>query len=255
MQSKGMQQQTEQRLNSSGMGLVQALVAVVLVSTFTLGSLSLVSTISVSYGTAQALHEFTDAVAQIESLVSNETSCRLAIGGPTTFGGAPDGAIQTMAAAAATNLRLYSPSVAGGGPGGRQVFMEVDNANANRFGAWTLVALRLRPLSPAFPIAGPNQVTTALELTMRRQGANGLEVERSASTIHFMVDINAARQMVSCFGISYATDATLSAPICPAGEALYSDGTNLGCRRLFCSNPAFPVANGADASGNLICGP
>lgn len=246
--------------HQAGASLVEVLLTAALISVAVLSSMTFSSVIANSYANSKAILDFENVTAQVNSFISNEQSCRLAFGGPDP-GPLAGAAAQQINLSGPREIRLYMPKAAGAGPEGRLVYMDATDANTNKFGDWTLRSLTITPLSmnnavPVPAAAGPARVSMNVRIVMERNLDLAVPTKRISTTTNLTAYTDAANNIISCTGLSFGTGVdAFAAPVCRPNEALYSDGTHLGCRRIKCVAPYPTPLGGWDAHGNIRCGP
>ncbi len=241
----------------NGFALVDVLVSAAVLSVSILAITQVFTLVHQASIRSQRNVQFEQTMGEIHSIVAQEGMCRLALGGPLAFGGALDADAQTLNLNGPTEIVIYQPGATTGlNPRGRRVFLEAAPGAASLSDRWRVDSIQIIPLSLLYPAPtpappGPSNVPVRLTLTMST-GPDDVTIQRSSSTIDLSVTTDAANRITTCAKINFGTD-QLASPVCPPDHAVFSDGTNLGCRRVRCTPSLVGPSLGFDAQGNMIC--
>lgn len=225
-----------------GFTLTEVLVSIAIVGIAVAGIAVVSSNILKMSNVTNSSAQFNSSVGELAGFLSDETSCRLALGGPGTYGTqVPGSTAQPMNTSGTTNIKIYTPVISVPRP----VFIDPADPLHNKFGQWRVTALQIQPMTGTASPPGP--VPARITITMT--GPDGQI--RIANNIYLSAMLDGSNNIYSCFGITYGTSANLI-PICAANSAAFSTGTQVTCVHVKCT-AGMPC--GWDGSGNVICQP
>ena len=238
--------------SQQGFSMVEVMVSFALLALAGIGAMQMSSMVMGSaHDNAIPPMQFTNVEQQIYQMISVETTCRLALGGPTAppplgiiATGAP---VQTLTVGPSA-INLYQPVALGAGA--RPVYATA--TPGTKFGVWTVSSLTLQ-LAPGAVLSTtlPNQVIMTLQ--MQHTLANAT-VMTSTATFNFSALVDGASNIISCFPLTLGSDVMdgQAEPMCGPYQALRSYGARLICRGVRC--PVGHTAAGFDpVSGEIIC--
>lgn len=240
----------------SGFALIDVIVGAAVFSVVVLSVAQLSALVSTISMRSKRVIEFGKIVTEINSILSNESSCRLALGGPSTLNGALVDETRALLSNQPTDVTLYVPAAAGGA---RPVYLN-STAGTNRIGQWRALSVQLTPLSllyavpqnvPPPPPPGPlpqRNIPARLNIVFTADGVD----RRQSAEINVSVSLDGADNIVSCSKLNFGTD-QFAAPVCGPNQALYSDGTRLGCRTVRCIPPIVGPSLGWNPDGSIRC--
>jgi len=185
----------------------------------------------------------------LDSLLKNEASCRLALGGPAVYGGPAGAPAQSYNPATGSDLKIYAND-------GVSVFLDPADPARNTFGPLTIDSIRL--LASFQTISVPLRLYWApLEIIVSKSGGFFGSTQIMATAIRLVVQLDAGSNIVSCSSLSFLSQDGVSQfpiPSCQPGEALFSNGVSVRCATSVCLPPN-PTVLGYQANGDILCGP
>ena len=238
--ARGPRRHADLELPVKGFSLVEVMVSVAIIGVISATVMVVSSSgikLSIDSKTSIENQAVTD---QISELISNEQSCRLALGGPDTIIGALGPEAQIINLTAPTNIKLYKSM-----PSPRTKFVDPADPSFNRFGASTLTTLTLEPLDPS---GFANGVNKPAKITVTFNSS--LNTPKVTSNLYLSVRVNAAKQLVTCSRFTYSTDGNYANKCDGAYNGYVSTGTQLNCRQVRCP---VGVPCGLLPTGNVKC--
>jgi hypothetical protein len=231
----------------AGQGLIESIIggAVVMIAAFAMVEVT-VQTGSIN-ANSRTVTEFTALSHDLRAMIANESTCRLALGGPITYNGAVTSTTQQLTANPQP-IVLYQPVAAGA------VFlmdpsMAGANATNTQWGSWQILQMALQP----DPGAASALNIHPMILYMKAQRATpGGVADRQMTSIRLSVKTDASNHIVSCAPLTYGTD-LMPAQSCTIGQILSSNGTAVFCLTVRCIPPLYWDGT-YDALGNVNCG-
>ncbi len=257
--------------NQSGQTLVETLIGAVLISLAALAvSQVVVQSANVTVN-ARTVTEFSSLMAQIRGDIASEQSCRLMLGGPLTYGGAPR---VTTLVYVALGPFTYPPALGGmpialyniTGPNINTAYLWDPNyvlptpppATPDTWNEWQIKNIVLSA-DPGVTQNAVNIHPAILNVVAERTGS-GADSYREEGTIRLTLEtanIGGITYIVSCAPITYGTDIVANPTCNPANSALVSDGTRTYCRLIRCpggqTQYTGPAPPSYDANGNVNC--
>lgn len=179
----------------------------------------------------------------IDSVMKNEQSCRIALGGPATFGGAPTPSAQTYDGISPAEIRLYQND-------GVTPFLS-SSSPYNTFGMLTILGITLTPIRL---VPGATNVYFS-QLTISGKKPSGASLGgalRFRRDIKLSVMIDASNRIVSCSSLTFLGSDQQPLPVCAGDQGLYSNGLQIRCVKMVC--PAGQSIIGFQSDGSVICG-
>jgi hypothetical protein len=186
-----------------------------------------------------------------DSVLKDEESCRLALGGPATFGGALSGLEQEMNPTpnAVSPIQIYNFDRSA------RLVSNIAGDPSSRFGKLQIQAVTLTTLYAVPENVPGNPNIHFAQLTIAANKVGGLPGSRNVvrSDVRLTVQIDSTNKIISCNSLTFLGTARMPLPICRSDESLFSNGNFVRCATTLC--PAGETIQSFQADGDAVCGP
>lgn len=241
-------------LSERGSAILLVLILLVIVALVTVASYQLIILNKNSAESVMQDNDMTLLQTYTDRMLKQEASCRIALGGPLTYGGANRATAQTFDpainfgnSANPNPITLYQND-------GATTFISATLPLAspnNKFGKLTISGINLIKISPV-----PNSTDTYLaQMFIGAQKTGGLigASNLGRNSIRVSIKIDGTNKIISCSTLTFLGSDVQALPVCSPGQALYSNGATgqIRCVQTIC--PAPKVITGYMLSGDVIC--